>query len=320
MQARCLGGTGIAVSQIGFGAWGIGGATAGATSYGATDDDVSRAALERAFELGITFFDTSSVYGHGHSERLIGEVFRSRRDRVVIGTKAGYARWDAHPDFSPQAVRRSLEGSLERLGTGYIDLLQLHNPPPAALDDAMGLLDSLDGLCREGVIRTYGVSFKAPSEALDLLRRRPVPVIQVNLNLLDIRAAEDGVLALAGRLGTGVIARTPLCFGFLSGTIDESTTFAADDHRARWSRAQICRWIEGSRSLLDLAGGAAAPIETALRFCLSFPEVSCVIPGILTPREAEENAAIGDTAPLSPETVARVLELHRRESFFVARS
>src|SRR5215831_8164719 len=115
MNYRALGRTGLSVSEIGFGAWGIGGRTAGTTSYGDTDDRTSLAALAGALDQGITFFDTSSAYGNGHSETLIGQAFAMARQRVVIATKAGYESWDRPPDFSPEAIVRSAEQSLRRL-------------------------------------------------------------------------------------------------------------------------------------------------------------------------------------------------------------
>ena len=129
MRYRPLGKTGLQVSEIGFGAWGIGGRTVEQTSYGDTDDRTSLAALDRALERGITFFDTSAAYGNGHSEELIGRAVRGKRSRAVITTKAGYEAWDQPPDFSPSAIVASTERSLARLGTDYLDLLQLHNPP-----------------------------------------------------------------------------------------------------------------------------------------------------------------------------------------------
>ena len=133
MQYRKLGRTDITVSEIGFGAWGIGGRTAGHTSYGATDDAMSRNALARALDLGITFYDTAPPYGDGHSEELIGAAFRNCRSRVVLATKVGVERFGEAADLSPQALRQSLEGSLRRLGCDYVDLLQIHSLEIAAL-------------------------------------------------------------------------------------------------------------------------------------------------------------------------------------------
>src|SRR5471030_320998 len=134
MKYRALGRTGLTVSEIGFGAWGIGGRTVAHTSYGDTDDATSLSALARALDCGITFIDTSSAYGNGHSEELIGQAFEGRRDRVVIGTKAGYDAWDRPPDFTAAAILKSAEGSLSRLRTDYIDLFQLHNAPRDVLE------------------------------------------------------------------------------------------------------------------------------------------------------------------------------------------
>src|SRR5271169_5028472 len=158
MKYRALGRTGLTVSEIGFGAWGVGGRTAGHTSYGATDDAISEAALGRAFELGITFYDTASAYGDGHSERLIGRVFRGRRDNVVIATKAGVVSFGQPPDLSPMALRRSVEGSLQRLATDYMDLLELHSPDLAVFRRDPEVLETLHALVFEGKVRAFGIS------------------------------------------------------------------------------------------------------------------------------------------------------------------
>jgi aryl-alcohol dehydrogenase-like predicted oxidoreductase len=319
MKYRPLGRTGVTVSEIGFGAWGIGGRTAGETSYGATDDARSCAALERAFELGITFYDTSNVYGDGHSEALIGEVFAHRRERVVIATKAGLARYDAPPDFSPGALRRSLDESLARLRTNYVDLFQLHNPPPDLYRRQPESYAALQELVRDGKVRSFGVSVKTPAEALAMLKEHIVPVVQVNFNMLDIRALDSGLLERAARAGVGLIARTPLSFGFLSGAVTQETRFPEGDHRRRWPQPQIERWIEGAAALNEAAGQGPSepPSQVALRFCLSFRGVSTVIPGILSPEEAEQNARASAAGALSDAARDRVVALNRRESFFI---
>ncbi len=319
MKYRALGKTGLQVSEIGFGAWGIGGRAVGTTSYGDTDDRTSLAALGRALDRGITFFDTSSAYGNGHSEHLIGEAFVSKRDRVVIATKAGYDAWDKPPDFSPSAVVASAEASLRRLKTDVIDLFQLHNPPQEALR-VPELGEALSGLRKAGKIRAWGVSAKSPVEAIDALREFDVAVVQANFNMMDVRAL-DGLLGEVERRQAGFIGRTPLCFGFLSGAISKDTAFPPGDHRLGWSRAQLDNWIDGAADLL--AAVKAAPgregAESALRFCLSFPAISSVIPGILTPAEADLNAAASDRGPLSKPAVEAVLEINRTRQFFVAR-
>jgi len=319
MRYRPLGKTGLQVSEIGFGAWGIGGRTVEQTSYGDTDDRTSLAALDRALERGITFFDTSAAYGNGHSEELIGRAVRGVRSRVVITTKAGYESWDQPPDFSPQAIVASTERSLRRLGTDYLDLLQLHNPPFDVLT-APDVREALARLVTSGKIRAWGISSKGPQEALEALRACDVAVIQANFNMMDVRVLSSGLLAEVERLGIGFIARTPLCFGFLSGTIGHDSVFPAGDHRARWPRAQLANWVDGAADLMAAIstppGEAAA--QAALRFCLSFPAVSTTIPGIMRPREADQNAAASLLGPLPPQAVESILEINRNRRFFVS--
>lgn len=319
MNYRSLGKTGLVVSEIGFGAWGIGGRTVGQTSYGDTDDRTSLAALERALDRGITFFDTASAYGNGHSEELIGRAFAARRDRVVIATKAGYDAWDQPPDFSPAAIVASVDRSLGRLRTDYIDLLQLHNASLEVLRLAE-VGEAIGRLVKGGKIRAWGASAKDPSEALEALRICDVPVVQANFNMMDVRAITIGLLDEVARRHAGFIGRTPLCFGFLSGTIGRATVFPPGDHRAGWPRVQLDHWIDGAADLLGAVSASAglAGVQSALRFCLAFPAVSSVIPGILTPVEADENAAASLQGPLPEAAVAAVLEINRQRQFYVA--
>lgn len=324
MKTRAFGKTGLTVSEIGFGAWGIGGITPGGTSYGETDDATSRAALEKAFDLGVTFFDTSSVYGYGRSETLIGEVFKARRDKIIIASKGGFPDYENPPDYSPESLRASLEGSLTRLGTDYLDIYQLHSPDlgdPQTLAPAIGLLRDMQG---EGKIRHWGLSVKAPADGLAALEAFDVPALQVNFNMMDVRALESGLFDRATEKGAAIVARTPLCFGYLTGGVKAESSFPPGDHRLIWPAEQRRAWAEGAATLFDTIyttdGGPAigeTKVQTALRFCLSFDAVSCVIPGPLTAGEVAENTAAGDLGPLAPDQVARVLEMNRSRSFFV---
>ena len=151
-----------------------------------------------------------------------GQAFAGRRQDVVIATKAGYDDWARPPDFSPQAIERSAEASLRRLGTDYLDVLQLHNPPSEVLaaDDAR---QALERLVAAGKIRTWGISAKSPQMGLEALQRAQVPLLQANFNMMDVRALTSGLLDEAAGRGAAFIARTPLCFGFLSGTTDTAT-------------------------------------------------------------------------------------------------
>lgn len=322
MRTRPLGSTGLVVSEIGFGAWGIGGRTAGATSYGATDDTVSRRALAVALDRGITFFDTAPAYGDGHSERLIGEAVRGRRDRVVIATKAGLPGFGAPPDFSPAALRASLEGSLRRLGTDHVDLLQLHNPSLRDLRVRPEILEALEGFRRAGLARAVGLSLKSPADGPPAIHAFAVRQLQVNLNMLDLRALDVGLLDVAAGTGTGIVARTPLAFGFLAARMAPGTVFPADDHRSLWPREQVDRWIAAADALFARIPAVESDFQprsvAAIAFCLSLPAVSTVIPGLLSVEEVD--AAAEAVAPLPAEVMADLVATYRTLDLSVARS
>jgi len=214
MKYRPLGRTGLLVSEIGFGCWGIGGVTAGATSYGEVDDTVSLKALDRALDLGVNFYDTSNLYGDGHSEDLLGQAFGKRRDKVIIATKVGRSDYDTEA-YSPVDLRRSIEGSLRRLRTDYVDVVEVHSPSSIEALKQTEVMATLNRLKGEGKIRAIGVSVKAPAEGVPAIKELGAEVIQVNFNLVDQRASEGDVLAVARIAGIMAAKKTaeliPLC-------------------------------------------------------------------------------------------------------------
>jgi aryl-alcohol dehydrogenase-like predicted oxidoreductase len=320
MKYRPLGRTGLVVSEIGFGCWGIGGVTAGATSYGEVDDAVSLKALDRALDLGVNFYDTSNLYGDGHSEALLGQAFGKRRDKVIIATKAGRSDYDTEA-YSPADLRRSIEGSLRRLRTDYVDVVQVHSPSSIEALKQTEVMATLNRLKGEGKIRAVGVSVKAPAEGVPAINELGAGVIQVNFNLVDQRASEGDVLAVAAQHGVGVIGRTPLCFGMLSGKVAPETVFDTRDHRSLWSKEQIARWIEASSMFVQAVAeqGRQSTAQAALRFCLSYPAISSTIPGMLRASEVDENAAASDLGPLAAADLERIVEVYRNTDFFVRR-
>lgn len=315
MQYRPLGASGLTVSALGFGAWGIGGHTPGGRSYGHTDDAVSLAALNAAHDAGITFYDTAPLYGLGHSETLIGRAFAGRRDSVVIATKAGYRDFSSPQDFTGAGLRQSVDDSLRRLGTDYIDVLQLHDLPAQGLRDDPAIVETLAGLQAQGKVRVCGVSVKSPEDALVLMEQPLIQVFQVNFNMLDARAIDCGLFEQAVRRGVGLIARTPLCFGFATGTLTGAEAFSAEDHRSGWPLARRVAWAEGARRMHDIArqheGAAASGVALALRYVLSFNAVSTTIPGMFSPAEVLENAAAASGAPFSEDILASLVACSR---------
>jgi aryl-alcohol dehydrogenase-like predicted oxidoreductase len=318
MNYRKLGHTGLEVSEIGYGAWGIGGVANGAIGYGPTDDQESKRALRRAYDLGVNFYDTSDLYGYGHSERLIGDALKDVRDRVIITTKVGFLDGDGAQDFSPKHIRQSLEASLKRLQTDYIDLYQLHSPSIDTLRQDDGILSALRRLEREGLVRAFGISVRSPDDGLVAINRFEPGCIQVNFNLVDQRALNNGLFDLCGKQGVGAIVRTPLCFGFLTGRYSPEGKFDPSDHRSSWSSAQIARWADAGRLFAAALpeDERQTPAQMALRFCLSHPSVSTVIPGMLSKEEVEENVLASQLGPFPEPELQKLQQIYRDNTFF----
>ncbi len=314
MRYRQLGQTGISVSEIGFGCWGIGGSDGGAVAYGKTDDVASLRALHAAVEHGINFFDTAAFYGNGHSEELLGAAFSGRRDQVVIASKGGMLNPAGDQDFSPAFIRSCVEGSLRRLGTDYIDLFQWHSPPVSDLDGYAETTALLARFVDEGKIRALGFSARSPAEARIALEKQNFAAVQANLNLADQRAVACGLIDHCGQKSVGLVVRTPLCFGFLTGQYSPEAEFGEGDHRNRWSLEQKSRWANARAEFLSVQGRyeALTSAQFALAYCLSYPEVTSAIPGMLTEDHVRENAAAG-TLPVLRETDRAEIERIERE-------
>ena len=317
MRYRTLGATGLRVSEIGFGTWGLGGAANGAVAYGPTQDSQSIAALHAGRELGINFFDTADFYGFGHSEEVLAAAFGAMRGEVVIASKGGMLA-DGSQDFSPRHLRSALERSLRRLRSEYVDLYQLHSPSVAALRN-QELRRELESFQAQGKVRAFGVSARSPEEALVAVSELGFKCVQANFSLVDQRALQCGLFE-ACRFGrAGVIARTPLCFGFLTGRYSAASAFDAHDHRNRWPPEQRERWADALGLFVTAMTRrpGETPAQFALRFCLSYPEVASAIPGMLTPEHVRENAGASDLGPLAPEAIAQIGAVYRRHAFFV---
>lgn len=307
MNCRSLGKTGLQVSEVGFGGWSIGG-----RDYGPTYDRESVAAIRRALELGVTFFDTADMYGDGRSERLFGEVLSGLAGQVAVATKGGYdvARGMVK-DFSRKHLESAVAASLKRLKVEVIDLYQLHNPSVDLLNGS-DLFEVLEDFQRRGLIRHYGVSVSDAESARLIVARGTAATLQLVHNLLRPHIlAEIG--SMVERTGIGVIVRTPIEYGILSGKYKIGAHFHATDHRAtRWTPEQfavLLQRVEGFRFLVR--GKIASLSEAAVRYVLASPLVSTVIPGIKTPAQIEEFVAASDPPYLSSEDLRQIAALQR---------
>ena len=315
MKYRKLGNTGIEVSEIGFGTWGLGG-----NSYGPVDDNVSRAALRVAFDSGITFYDTSDLYGNGHSEEVLGDALHDVRDKIIIATKVGtlpHTGFYMPQDFSSEHIRCGLEASLTRLRTDYIDLYQLHSPTVEILRQNGQIFTTLQTLKEAGKIRAYGISVRSPDDGVVAIKEFGFETIQVNFNLIDHRSIQNGLLDLAKNENRGIIVRTPLCFGYLTGKLHGNEKFEGVDHRANWPVEQLQRWAKSPDLFSFLNQGKnRTPAQLALRFCLDHESVSTIIPGMTNCNEVRENVQTSNMSALNQEEMSQIKMIYNSNIFY----
>jgi aryl-alcohol dehydrogenase-like predicted oxidoreductase len=305
MRYRTLGSTGFKVSEVGFGAWAIGGNAHG-NSYGPTDDEASIAAIQKAVELGCNFFDTADVYGHGHSEELLGKVMKGRRADMIVATKVGGDFYHGQPkmNFNPDYVEFAVERSLERLGTDYVDLLQMHNPPLQLIRNPKLYLP-FEKLKNNGRIRHYGVSIHNPDEGLEAMKYGRPESIQVVFNLLR-QDAKEKLFEAATEKNVGIIVREPLANGFLTGKYNEDSTFHPGDIRHNFPREYIRQLTGASSQLKFLESKHRTLSQASIRFILDHKEISTVIPGAKGPAQSEQNMKSSNLPPLTGEELLRI--------------
>jgi aryl-alcohol dehydrogenase-like predicted oxidoreductase len=295
MNYRKFGKTDLVVSEIGFGAWGIGGpAMVGdlAIGWGDVDDNTSIKALHKSFDLGINFFDTADFYGFGHSEELIGKVFGNRGD-VIIASKVGHRveNNEIVLDYTKEHILKSCDQSLKRLKRDKIDFYQLHSAKLNHLEDGQ-CIKAMEELKSKGKIRYWGISlntFNPYPEADFLINKNLADGFQLVLNIINQRSLK--LIKTSSEKGYGIIARIPLQFGLLSGKFNKETRFNKNDHRYfRLKPEFLSELLDALDDVWHLAEKYNVDKSTfALSFILNHSGVSTVIPGIKTPEQAEKN-------------------------------
>jgi aryl-alcohol dehydrogenase-like predicted oxidoreductase len=305
MKSRPLGKTGFKVSEIGFGGWGIGGNGFG-NSYGITDDDNSIAALHAALDAGVTLIDTADVYGHGHSEALIGRVLKERGGkRPVVVTKGGvnFYRPDGgiETDWTPYSIAHAVQRSIERLACESLDVFLLMNPPVELLD-RWKTWETLEALQKAGKIQHFGVSVGDHEDGTWLLKQNyPVAVLEVPYSLFFQGASVD-LFPLARKRKVGIIAREPLANGFLTGKYGPSPNFPDGDMRRSLSAGYPEAMYEVGRRLDFLADGTGrTKAQSALRFALDQEGISSVVVGMKTVEQVEENLGAVNVPPITSQ-------------------
>ncbi|HEY9676746.1 MAG TPA: aldo/keto reductase [Drouetiella sp.] len=311
LKYRDFGKTGLKVSEVGFGAWAIGGNEHG-NSYGPTDDKVSVDAIHRAIDLGCNFFDTADVYGWGHSEELLGKAIKGKRDHLIIATKVGsdFYQGAGFQTFTPDYVRYAFEKSLARLKTDYIDVYQLHNPPLRILKRPE-TFEVLQELKKEGKIRAWGVSIFDPIEGLTALKTAQPDSIQVSFNLFNIKPAEE-LFPRANEVGCAIVVREALANGFLTGKYEPNSTFEHGDIRHNWPKDYILARILATQRLKFLVRGNRSMPQSALRFVLQNQQVAVALAGAKSPEQVEENLKASEAIPLASEELREIHALQKK--------
>ncbi len=291
MNKRQLGSTGLEVSEIGFGAWQL----CNSDSWGGMDDQTALRLIDEAIDGGINLFDTAPNYAATRSERILGKAVQNKRDRVILVSKFGHTP-EGPKEFSVDWFWKSLEESLARLRTDYLDVLLLHNPPGDIYAGTDPVWAALEEARVQGKIRHYGASLDFAAEVEDCLANTGSEVLEVLFNVFhqDVRRA----LASVRKRQAGIIAKVPLDSGWLTGRFDASSRF--EGIRSRWTAEEIARRAELVSGISWLIEDGSELAHKAIGYLLSYDEVSCVIPGTRTPQQLESNLAATDYR-LAPE-------------------
>jgi aryl-alcohol dehydrogenase-like predicted oxidoreductase len=317
MRYRRLGDTDVSVSEVGFGVW-----TVSTGWWGEVDGARSVRLLRQAHEKGINYFDTADTYGSGLGETLLRDAFGHMRDEVVISTKIGYdfynhtarrGQQERPQDWSEEFIRFAFEQSLKRLGTDYVDFLQLHNTKMDAVESD-ALFELMEEFEREGKIRAYGVALGPKigwlEEGVTAMRERDLDGLQMIYNLLE-QDPGRGLVEAARETNTSLVVRVPHSSGMLEGKYTEETTFAKNDHRRHRPKEWL---IEGLKKVEQLGflteSGERTLGQAALKFILASTEISSTLPNIYDEEQLEEFAAAPETPDLTEAELARVEELY----------
>jgi aryl-alcohol dehydrogenase-like predicted oxidoreductase len=323
MKYRDFGRTGWRVSEISYGGWQLGG------QWGDVDDEASIKSLLHAYERGVNFVDTAEMYGDGHSEEVIGESLRRwDGDKIYVATKSQPTVWPSPSDDDPLMrgrypewhLRNNVELSLKRLGVDRLDLYQLHGWFKDGLRN-LDWLETLNELRVEGKIDKIGVSIRdyRPEDGVDLARLGLVDSHQVVFNLFEQRPAGD-LFTAGAQTDTAFIARVPFDSGSLIGHWDENTysNWAADSVPAWLFRGErFGETLRRVRALKELCAPYFPTLaEAAMRYTLSSPQVSTVIPGMTTAHEIDMNVAYSDGQEFPPELLEQLPEHGWARNFY----
>lgn len=318
MKHRTLGKTGLVVSEVGFGVW-----TVATNWWGKIEPDDGIKLLQKAADLGVTFFDTADAYGDGFGETIVAQALNSRRHQLIYGTKLGYDIYTPQPRighterpqrWDPAFVRHACEQSLRRLRTDYLDLYQLHNPKMDAINNDE-LFGTLDALVKEGKVRCYAAAIGPDigwlDEGLAVMTRRNIGAMQIIYSILEQQPARQ-FFATAREKNVGLISRVPHASDVLTGRFTAAPpTFSPTDHRSHRRQQWLLEAMK-KRAQLDFLekDGHMTLAQAAIRFCLTEPVIASVLPNITSEAELTEYVGASEVSDLTPDVVSRLWELY----------
>ncbi len=326
MKFRTFANTSLKVSEVGFGVW-----TVGTTWWGIKDEAFGIQLLQKAFDLGINFFDTADTYGNGHGETILAKALKGKRDKLVIATKFGYDIYSPPPEkrghqelpqkWDTEYIRFACEQSLKRLETDVIDLYQLHNPRIDTLrkDD---IFDTLESLKKEGKIKSFGVSLgpaiaeRQIEESLYSIQTQKVHATQIIYNLLEQMIGEK-IFSAARAENSSVLVRVPHASGLLEGQYTQDTTFTENDHRFhRVSTDEKKKlWLDDGLKKVEqlqwLVNDSRTLGQMAIQFILSEPSIASVFPNIYDLKQLEEFAKAPNTPTLTQKEISKIQSLYK---------
>jgi aryl-alcohol dehydrogenase-like predicted oxidoreductase len=301
MQTRTLGQQGLTTSAIGYGSMGV------SMAYGAADAEGGASAIQRAYDLGVTFFDTAELYGWGENEKVVGRAVKSFRDEVIIATKFGFTREYGY-DSRPEHIREVVENSLRYLGTDHIDVLYQHRVDPTVpIEDVAGVVkEFIDA----GKVKYFGLSEAGPETMRRAHAVQPVSVLQTEYSLFEREV--EVLFPVLNELGIGFVPYSPLGRGFLTGTAKPAAEYEETDMRrvdARWQPGNFEKNVEATRQLTELAATKDATVaQLALAWLLAQGENIVPIPGTRSAERVEENVGAVDLT-LTDADLARIAEI-----------
>ncbi len=316
MKYRTIGNSKIKISRLSLGTWTLGGKTPGKTSYGYISKKAAKNIIAEAYNLGINYFDTSPTYGF--SQEILGDYFKKKREKVFFSSKVGIENYYKKKNFSKKFINKQIFKILKELNTDYIDFIKLYNPDPKDINLSEGY-EELRRLQERGLIKFIGVSLQSPIDLIKFNKNLKFDVAQCNFNLLDLRILNYKILNYIKSNNIGIIGRTIYSFGVFTEDFLRYKKFKLNlnksDHRSRWSKRQIDKWIEGLIEIKKKIEEKDKIENLATRFVNSFNFISSSLIGVQNLKELKNNLNKENFLSLREKSIKKIVNINKKNFF-----